>query len=401
MTLANLLIIVWYDEAWALITGRLLIGLPYGIVYVTLVSHAGENSVPEVRGRVVAGLGLMQAIGVLLFLLANMSYDYYSSIDGNLLVGILSLLWALVGAVLTKFLTYESVAFMMQAGHTDVEVTSTMCKLRNESSLTWSVQNDLDELKRHLADESGRLDAAPWRHGNGRPLLVVAVLHVISFLTNNVVLNAVQIGFVRTMWPAGGPTNGALVLAAVRVAAMVVPVCLVDKFGRKAFVNVLAAGGIVQLVLAVVLTTVDQRGIAALLVLVALMHALFGGGGADAMPHVVAAEAFALHKKSWSLALTAAVEHVLHVASVAVLLALPGYAAVFYAIMYVSAGMIVGLAVLLVYVMPETRAMTLAQSRDEFAGAGGVGVVYASVRAGGAPQQSEQGITYSNAAVDF
>lgn len=391
MALGNILLLVRYHETWALITGRMLIGLPYGIVYVTLVAHAGENSVPEKRGSVVGTLGLMQAFCVYLFLAASFIDERF--IDTvHLLVGVLSLVWLLLCAVLTPFITYESPVFLLQTGHTDVEVTRTMCKVRKLRPLMWSVPNDLDELKRYLADESGRLDAAPWRHGNGRPLLVVAVLRVIAFLTNIVVLNAVQISLVRSMWPAGdpvieeavfagGPAIEAWVFALVRVLATVIPLYRVDKLGRKAFVRVLAVGGIVQLVLAVVLTTVDHRGRTGLLALVALVPALFGGGGADVVPHVVAAEAFALRKKPWSLALTAAVEHVLHVAAVAVMLALPGdSAAVPFALLYVSAGIIVGLAVLLMYVMPETRAMTLAQSRDAFLGGAGLGAVYASGR---------------------
>lgn len=402
MSVGNILIIAWYDEAWALIAGRVIIGLPLGIVYVALVAHAGENSVPEMRGRVVAGIGVMQSISVLIYLLSNMSFDYYSSIDGNLFVGIVSLLWVGLAVAFTPCFTHESVVYMLQSGCSDAEVTATMCKLRNESSLTWSVQNDLDELKRQLADEATRLDAAIWRSGNGQPLLVVAVLRFIYFLTNNILLNAVQIGFLRTMWPMGGPTGGALLIAGVRCVGTLMPTFLMDKLGRKKHVVVLGAGGVALLVLAIVLTLVDQHGMTGLLVLVALMHGLFGAGGAETLPHVVAAEAFALRKKSWSLATTAAVEHLLHVASVAVLLNLPGdlMVAVYYAMLYVAAGIIVGLCAWLMFAMPETRTMTLAQCRDEFVGGRRAGVVvYAGGHDGGA--QRDHGITYSNAAGNF
>lgn len=81
---------VWSDGV-LIIPGRILIGLAHGCVYVALICHGGENSVNEMRGRVVSLAGIMMSLAAFSLVMANISLDYSTSISSNLLTGIISL----------------------------------------------------------------------------------------------------------------------------------------------------------------------------------------------------------------------------------------------------------------------------------------------------------------------
>lgn len=395
LTVANLITIAFYDEPAPLITARFAVGLAHGALYVALIAHTGENSCAELRGGSVAALGCAQACAAATTLLVSLQVVEYSSIDSNQFVGLVSVLGAWLGAAWTWRHAHESVVYRLQRGHADAEVAATLCRLRNEAQLTVAVANELAELRGHLEHErrSG-WGASPLHAGNWRPLLAALALRSMHSCTDNVLLNAVQTDWMRAMWPAGGPGGAALMVAAVRAVGALGPRVLLDRLGRKPHVAVVACGAGVMVVLAVVLRAVpDVRGMAGLLALVAAVHALYGLGGADALVHVTVAEAFALCKKPWSVAVVAGWGHAAHVAWTVVWLAVPATRGLGAAMLYGPAAVVMVVAAVLVWRMPETRAMSLRQCRDEWVGRGGGVVAY--TREGRAERAQEEGITYS------
>lgn len=366
MTIGNLFIIVLATQVWALCVGRLLVGLAFGIVYVPLIAHAGENGLPEMRGHIVSSIGLMYTFSTLMCVVLYIDYgkELGTVLNPEMLLGIVSLVLALTAALLTPCLTHESVVHMLQKGETDAKVTETMCRLRCETAISWTVHNDLAEMQRQLEHEQRHVSPNILRQHNCRPLLLVTAMRVVSWLSNNFLMNGVQFVLLKIFLPYV-TFECIVLLATMRMLGAIIHVFVADALGRKTFVASAAIGGVLLVLLSIVLIAVTGlAGQVVLLVFLVIAQIAFGLS-ADTMPHVMAAEAFALRKKPWSVAVVAMLEQGLHICMCAAIWVLEYFNM---AMLYVPALVIVLLVSLLYWKMPETRGMSLTQCREEFVG---------------------------------
>lgn len=382
---------VWYDEI-LIIPARALVGLAHGCIYVTLICHGGENSVNEMRGRVVSIAGIMLSLAAFSLVMANISLDYSTSMSSNLLVGVISLGLTLVGLLFTPCLTYESVVFLMQHGQNELALHN-MTKLRNEYSPTIPIHNDFAELKRYVEEESTK-STNIFKEGNVRPLILVTVLRILSFVSNNVLLGSMMWLFTGILFNQTADTMwvGSVILTTVRMCFALVPAFAGDALGRKTFVNVAAGGGgLVLLITAIVLSAVSftLNNIGYLAIGFLVCQALFGFGLVGT-PHVVASEAFALRKKAMSIAFIESVFHIMHTGSIVLLYVLPDGNAVQYTLLFLPAVLLIVLTVAINKWLPETRTMTLSQCRNEYLGGVHLGDTYSKENL----HSQDRGITF-------
>lgn len=382
---------IWYDGV-AIIAGRILVGLAHGCIYIALICHGGENSVNEMRGRVVSIAGMMLSLAAFSLVMANISLDYSTVISSNLLVGVISLILTLVGLLFTPCLTYESVVFLIQRGQHE-QALQNMTKLRNEFSPTIPIHNDFTEIKRYVEEESTK-KMNIFKEGNARPLTLVTGVRILTFISNNVLLNGMMWFFTGVLFNQTNDTMwiGSIILTGVRMVFALAPAFVGDTLGRKTFIYISAGvGGLVLLVVAIVLSavsfTIDGVGYVAIGFLVC--QALFGFG-LDATPHVVASEAFALRKKAMSIAFVESVFHALHIITLVLVYEVNDGKAVRFTMLFIPAVLLIVLTIAINWWLPETRTMSLSQCRNEYMGGVHIGETYSKENL----NSQDRGITY-------
>lgn len=390
LALSGVTFIVWSDHYAAILAGRMLAGMTHGIVYITLISHAGENTVSDMRGRLLSALALMTTVSALLITFINFIDAYANQTTtysySEMTVGIVTLVYAGLGIVLNTMLTYESVPYLLRHGQ-DREALQTMMRLRNDASETWSIRNDIADMRLMVSQDKNE-SRNIFSTGNGRPVLLISLVRLQAFLANNQLVNYLLIAIVQLLVVDRISIFASpMIVTGARTAATFVSVFAGDYFGRKWFLT-LSGGvaGLAMLTFAVLIMT--SSTLSGYVVLICVFQ-VFVGYGIEPMQHVLTSEAFSLNKKSWSIAFVTAFEYLLHIGAVYVRYHLHVTSDVIYGVLLTTALGILILTAVLHLTLPETRGMTLKQSRDEFKGGMHRGVVYTR------ETNLAQGITYT------
>lgn len=376
LALSSVSFIVWYEHYAAILAGRMLAGMTHGIVYIALIAHAGENTISEMRGRMLSGLALITTMSAFLvtfidYINAYMNNSAYSYND--MTIGVVTLVCAGVGIVLNTICTYESVLYLLQHGQ-DREAIQTIMKLRNESTETWSIRNDFADMRLMVSQEKNEKRNI-FSKGNGRPIVLVALLRLQAFLSSNQVINWLLIAIVQALLiDKVSILASPMILTGARTIATVVSIAVGDTIGRKWFLTL--SGGVAGLAILIfgvlLMTMTTLSGFVGFLIL----FQAFVGYGIEPMQHVITSEAFSLYKKAWSIAFVTTFEYLLQIIAVYVMYHLVGTTDVIYGVLLTTAIAILILAAVLQIALPETRGMSLKQSRDEFRSGKHRGVVY-------------------------
>lgn len=363
MTISGILYIAWPEDYLAILFGRILGGIAHGILYVTIVSHYGENTAADMRGHSISTIGVIfssSAVIIALFALNKNEISDDSSYS-NRLTGILTLIWSVIGLAVNFFLTIESVPFLLLRDQ-EQEAIQALMKLRSESTETPSFQNELDDF-RQMVDQAKEENQNIFNNGNVRPLLLVAILRLQAFLTNNSIINTYLITVVQFTLGGGTATFVAPVfLTSFRLLGGLIRLLAGDLVTRKWY---LTPSGIVSGILlgafAVVLMNVRlETGFIVMLVWFEFM----AGFGIDSMSHVITSEAFAINKKAWSIAFATSIEYVLQLVAIVVMYNRNLTDTTIYGVLLASAILIVLLAMTVYFLLPETLNLTIKQCRD-------------------------------------
>lgn len=247
-------------------------------------------------------------------------------------------------------------------------------KLRNESTETGSIRNDFADMRLMVSQEKNEKKNI-FSKGNGRPIVLVALLRIQSFLSNNHVLNFLLIAIVQALLiDKVSIFASPMILTGARTIATIASIVVGDTFGRKWFLTL--SGGVAGLAILIfgvlLMTVVNFSGFVGFLIL----FQAFAGYGIDPMQHVLTAEAFSPNKKAWSIAFVTTLEYLLQIIAVYVMYHLDGTVDVIYGVLLTTGIAISILAAVLQIALPETRGMSLKQSRDEFRSGKNRGVAY-------------------------
>lgn len=411
----NALFIALPGRYAALLAGRLLIGLAHGACYVCLVQHAGDNTAREVRGRILSSIGVTLTLSTVVYVTLASVHQYqvlYTTVHdagaahtlGFRWLGCAGLVFAICGLLLVARHSVESVLFLLQrrppmrgspadggvASGGDSAAVAALLRLRQRTVLTASVHAELLELQQIVADDA-RLSSIIFRNGNVRPLLLLVGMRLMHWASDNVLLNGLQVPGSRLAdreWNGVAvPQRGIdyqllvfvpLVLVLVRLVFAAVAALCADRVRRRFVLAQMFGGGSVVLLIAV-LTTVMCQSVDRHALMFAVLYTkvqAFYGWSADTVPHVMAAEAFGLRKKAWSVAFAGAVENAVHALGFVVFFALTPSMDAELVLLYGFGLAAMALAALLFWHMPETCGLTLTQCRNKFRGVYDGGVVY-------------------------
>lgn len=354
---------IWGGQLLPVLVARIISGVAHGILYVTIVSHAGENSSNEMRGRQLAVFAVILTAAAFsvtactyIDLLTGLGYSSFAERK----IGFVMLVCTVVGVTLNTYRTHESVHFLLHRGR-QYEAEETMMKIREEKSLTLAIQNELNEIRLLLSQdkmESRNIIS----NGNVRPVLLLILLKLQSVVTNNAIINTMLTYITVALLRPSVPTSlCTMILTGSRFLVTIVPIFVGDKYGRRWLQTWSGGSAAVMLLLFIILLMAFQEMIGFIILLVLFQGCL--GFGVEPMHHVYTSEAFSINKKAFSIALISSVEYLLQILAIFGMLF---FHALWNPFVLITAIVMLGIAAVLRIILPETRGLSLRQCRDVF-----------------------------------
>lgn len=361
--------------------GRFISGLAHGIAYLATITHGAENVIKEMRGRLISSIQfLINSSAFTLAIVMMYSYPFPGGLPLERMLGILAILFALMGIVFTPCITFESITYLLYQND-ERQALDNMIKLRNESVVTWNISNDLQEMKLMVTEDRQKSRNIS-KDSNLRPLFLMLGLSVIAALSTNLILNTSLIELTSQSFMGNGQTYNntsdetnpvvssiniaTVILLTSRYVPGIVMILFGDLFSRKKFLRLSAGLSVVCLLILHIVSgyTLETKGVNWVPGVFAIAFQIFVGAGVEPMQHVLISEAFSTAKKYWSIAFLVICESFIHIAIIGLsFIDVSVFVSVF---IYVSILFIALMTTFLHIKLPETRGISLRQARDEF-----------------------------------
>ncbi|KAJ6649717.1 H(+)/hexose cotransporter 1 [Pseudolycoriella hygida] len=376
MLIGNLLLIIWDGETAAIIVGRIILGAAHGAVFVTLITHAGENAAHNMRGTVVSTLNasLYAGIFVSVVLSGTVRFIWQNpvTLSAERIIGILGALISALSIICSLIATVETIPFLLYRNDR-VNAMTNLKFLRDAPFETSELKQELDEFDVMIAQDkqnSGNI----FTNGNGKPLLLMTMMRLMVALTNNVLINVIAITFSTQLLSVFNIRLVPLIVVAPRLGMALIQIFYADVFKRKLqiFLSAASAATVIILfgILLNTLTAFTFRDLYVHGILFAVLWLIFQfscGIGMDQMQDVYLSEAFSTAKKPWSIAFVTAFEHLFHIFMIGMYRVDITTSVQLNALIFCTGIVVLLIAVILVFTLPETRRVSLRSARDLFA----------------------------------
>lgn len=358
---------------YLIMASRLLIGFTYGYVYVTCIVHASEIMTQTLRGMIVATFNFIVISGIMMTSSHLMSTDIESYQEGfsvMQILGVTMVIFPVMGMIFLPLFTEESPVDLMTKKKYD-NALSLMVKVRNQDDVTWSIRNEFQELKT-MVEEDQQMSRNIFHDGNERPLVLIILLKVGSFLAFNFGVNIIRLSSLGGIFKdeEGQVDFGGLVLISFRMIFGMVTLFTIDNVGRKRNFEISYAGtGTAFIALGLALYFFNN---VYLVVPIQFLIEIFGGIGIGSIADVYTSEAFSTFKKPTSIFLASSIEFALQILAIAMCLGREVnelYSMIF---LVVSGGILLIIFNYLRTRLPETAKMSIRQTRNEFLKSGDI-----------------------------
>lgn len=338
------------------------------MAYLTVITQAAENAVNQIRGIILRMVGYTLAFSLFLggLTTGTIEVDHRS----ECIMGVVNLVYSIIAMCLAYAVTIESAPFILQKrsnGQTVADrerlVLSTMMKLRNETTETPKIRNDLDEMKRHIYEDQSD-NSNIFTASNRRPLLIVTAVRLLSVCAKNVPFTVIIMTFIHgyinhqtfDMWLL-------FIMLSSRFIFGIITMFLVDRFECKKYLYIFAIiCGVLVFIKSTYLYLKKIKNLPHLDLTspIMVLFFIFASMGIDCIGHVQTSEAFSYAKKSWSIVFTTSTEHIVHI----VLMTVFKFGDGNQVCLIVASGLIImGLCALLT-VPAKTKGLSLRQTRD-------------------------------------
>lgn len=184
-----LLILSNSHDIW-LVFGRILGGIVHGLVYITTIIHAGENASKNFRHLLLLIFGY--SFGVSLVMATLLRLPPYSTTRVELVVGVPSIVFAILAILSTRFLVKESPLYLLQQQRVVYEedlseAYDTFTSLQKRLLTPDEIQKKFDEIKLHFADEMSYSQNI-FTDGNFKALILCLCSRLVALLSLNIPL---------------------------------------------------------------------------------------------------------------------------------------------------------------------------------------------------------------------
>lgn len=346
---------------------RALIGFAHGYAYLCAIVHASEIMTQKLRGLTIAALNLCIVSSIFMCGSLTMAADHKKHAFGSMQwMGITGMIFCLMGFVFVFIFTRESPVTLIRQKRFD-QAVDMMVRLRSESSETWSIKNEYNELKA-MVEEDELTSINIFQPQNLRPLLLITLLKIGSSLAFNYSVNTIRLTYAG-MFIGEDDVNFAMIaLMGFRLAGCIISLFTIDAMGRRPhFLISFGGSSIIMIIMGIIIAFNSAEKVGWVVGLLQICFEFIGGIGIGMISDVYAAEAFNTIRKPNSIGFATAVEFIFHAIIIAVTVDVAP-SATFNWIFLVGSGLLIGaITVFLHKELPETAKMSIRQSRTEFA----------------------------------
>lgn len=354
-----LLLIMGPESIYYIFPSRVLGGLAHGVVYLTVLIHACEVSVPRLRGMVVSSVHLCLFVGVfmtsssLLPVEDTKSYEF----DPTKAIGINGLICILSGMVIAIFYNLESPVYLIKK-YQEEKAVDIMIQLRSESHETAEVRRDFNEFKL-MAIEDTKTSVNIFDRQNLWPLLVVFMLKTIFVASFNLPLNLEWLEATETDLYDGQTDPSGMCLSGTRWIVIMVAMFVIDLRRMKIYLTSIVVCSIALFTAVYVIdANIEEPNIIKAL---AFVFQAFSGLGVGVLADIYATEAFNTKKKPFSIAFLSILEYGLQI-----LLVVDFFYFDFPLVAVMGAfGAVMTLGLLAIFI-PDTSNLSLRNARNRF-----------------------------------
>lgn len=362
MTVGNLIYIIWYNHYAAIVMGRILTSLAHGTLFIALVTQAGENASKSVRATIFSTINCIQYAAIFISVQVNAILD--GDFSSERIIGGIALAFVLAAVICTVTLNIETVPHLLWKSERLIAMDN-MKRLRDVTIESPQMTREMAEMETMVLQD--KLDNRNiFVDGNVKPLILILIVRLMAALTNNFLLNFVLIHSCQLI--LNEPQFASSMIIAARLLLSVAQIFYADIIPRKIQIFVSATlGGLLLMGLGVVLNVVTITTSINYFIpsLFAMHFQVLCGMGIEQMANVYLAEAFSTAKKPWSLSFVVGIEHIFHLFMIGMAFTAISSAGL-YALLFVSGGFLILMSTVLMFILPETKGMTLKETRDVF-----------------------------------
>lgn len=360
----SFMIIAMPKSLYLMLVARVLIGTSHGYAYLTVIVHASEIVTQKLRGLAVAALNFCSISSILVCGALTMSLDHQKHGLGAMQwIGILGAIYAVMGFIFVPIFTRESPVTLIRQKKFD-QAVSLMIRLRCESTETWNIRNEYNELKA-MVEEDEETSIRIFTDRNTRPLLMVLLLKVGSVLSFNFGVNMIRLNH-ATMFSSDEGNFAVIVLMSVRMITGMIALFTVDTKGRRPHVLISYGGSSVLLIVMGIVIAFGSGEMSWWFGGLLMLYEIIGGFGIGMIGDVYLSEAFNTTKKPNSIFFTTTVEFVLHAALIGATLNSVSSTKFSWIFLIASGIALLAITVYLRQKLPETAKMSIRQTRNEF-----------------------------------
>ncbi|XP_070496495.1 uncharacterized protein [Chironomus tepperi] len=286
---------------------RIVSSLANGIVYLVILVHASELSIPKIRGYHISMINFCQFIGVLLTA-QNISYVYKTrsyETDPTKMLGYSGLICILSGLFLALFLNRESPVYLIQK-YKEKEALNNLMRLRSELHESLSIRDEYNELVLMVKEDSqSALNITHYCY----QFIIVIILKSLFVFSFNMPLNMYFLNLAKIHFYDGEVDNTGLYLLSARLVAMLVAILFIDFKRMKLFFFSLLGSGIALIFLSQYPVKDDSIYSA----LIAIAFQIFSGFGISFISDIYLVDSVNTRIKPIFISLTTIYEVLLHI----------------------------------------------------------------------------------------
>lgn len=346
---------------YAVFFSRLVAGVAHGLAYVVVIHHFGEIASDNQRGRLGTAIHLFTLKGGIISGTAVIKFfSQEGRMDVNRFLGIVSLTLSVIAVLITIFLYIESPLRLIEHGEYE-EALGAIMILRKEQVETPETLKCFCEIKT-MALEDKRGNSNIFTEGNVHPLIVVLMLRIAFVLTFNYGLKQVHITTTKSS------INGidyTFILNLIHTLTVVIVMFTIDKGRRKHFFISAVGTSLIFILLGHLRWSEFTDSNWVIFVAFAAFE-LFSAMAMGLTANIYSTEAFATAKKARSIAFTSIIEQLLQIVMIIVAV---NYSNAYWfdAALMLSSGIILAMIGVYLYQnLPETRNLSIRETRNEF-----------------------------------
>lgn len=226
---------------------RIISSLGNGMVYLVLLIHASELSIPRIRGYHVSIISFCHFIGVLLTT-SNLSEVYktrsYEN-DPTKMLGYSGLICIVSSLLLALLFNRESPVYLIQK-YKEKEAMNNLMRLRSELHESLSIRDEFNELVLMVKEDSQSTMNITHYCYQFITVIIFKSLFVFSF---NMPLNMYFLDLAKTHFYDGEVDNTGLYLLSARLIAMMVAMVFIDFKRIQLFIFSSVGSGVILIFL--------------------------------------------------------------------------------------------------------------------------------------------------------